>query len=52
MTVELQIEAKILKILGNHTRIVQFKGMMEGGILLEFAPHGNLHDYLIAHPET
>ncbi len=52
MTAELQIEAKILQILGNHPRIVQFKGTTEDGILLEFAPNGNLHDYLTAHPET
>ncbi|KAJ2905729.1 kinase-like protein [Zalerion maritima] len=47
-----QIEAKILSILGRHPRIVQLKGRTKDGLLLEFAPNGNLHDYLMAHPEA
>jgi len=47
-----QIEAKILDILGRHPRIVQSKGIRKEGLLLEFAPNGNLHDYLTAHPEA
>jgi serine/threonine protein kinase len=39
-------------VLGNHPRIIQSKGLTEDGLLLEFAPNGNLHDYLSAHPET
>lgn len=48
----LHIEAKMFDVLGSHPRIVQSKGLTEDGLLLEFAPHGNLHDYLTAHPET
>lgn len=47
-----RIEAKILSVLGHHPRIVQLKGLVNDGLLLELAPNGNLHDYLIAHPET
>ncbi|KAH8649592.1 hypothetical protein BGZ61DRAFT_542268 [Ilyonectria robusta] len=47
----IQIEAKILSVLGHHPRIVQSKGLTKDSLLLEFAPNGNLHDYLIAHPE-
>ncbi|KAF2844328.1 kinase-like protein, partial [Plenodomus tracheiphilus IPT5] len=49
---ELQIEAKMLDVLGSHPRVVRSKGLTGDGLLLEFAPHGNLHDYLTAHPET
>jgi hypothetical protein len=42
----IQIEAQILSILGMHPRIVQSKGLTGDGLLLEFAPNGNLHDYL------
>lgn len=45
-----QIEAKMLNVLGSHPRIVQSKGLTKDGLLLEFAQHGNLHDYLVAHP--
>lgn len=48
---ELRIEAKMLDILEHHPRIVQSKGLTEVGLLLEFAPSGNLHEYLTAHPE-
>lgn len=48
----IQIEAKILSVLGHHPRIVQSKGLTKDSLLLEFAPNGNLHDYLIAHPEV
>ncbi|KAF4510677.1 hypothetical protein G6O67_002552 [Ophiocordyceps sinensis] len=47
-----RIEAKILSVLGHHPRIVQSKGLVDDGLLLEFAPNGNLHDYLVAHPEA
>ncbi|KAF1842061.1 kinase-like protein [Cucurbitaria berberidis CBS 394.84] len=49
---ELQIEAKMLSVLGRHPRIVQSKGLTKDGLLLEFAPNGNLHDYLTANPDT
>lgn len=47
-----QIEAKILSILGSHSRVVQSKGLTKDGLLLEFAPNGNLCDYLTTHPEV
>ncbi|KAK7178102.1 serine threonine protein kinase [Paraphaeosphaeria sporulosa] len=47
-----QIEAKIYSVLGSHPRIVQSKGIRKDGLLLEFAPNGNLHEYLTAHPEA
>lgn len=47
-----QIEASILGILGSHPRIIQSKGLTKDGLLLEFAPNGNLHDYLATHPEV
>jgi serine/threonine protein kinase len=49
---ELRIEAKMLEVLGQHPHIVQSKGLTEDGLLLEFAPNGNLHHHLTAHPET
>ena len=47
-----QIEAKIHSVLGRHPRIVQSKAIRKDGLLLEFAPNGNLHEYLTAHPEA
>lgn len=47
-----RIEAKILSVLGRHPRIAQSKGLTKDGLLLQFAPNGDVHDYLIAHPET
>ncbi len=47
-----QIEAKILGILGSHPRVVQSKGLTKDGLLLEFALNGNLYDYLTIHPEV
>ncbi|KAF1957549.1 kinase-like protein [Byssothecium circinans] len=49
---QIRIEAQILSILGSHPRIVQSRGLTEDGLLLEFVPNGNLHDYLLAHPES
>lgn len=48
----IRIESQILGVLGNHPRIIQSKGLTEDGLLLEFAPNGNLHDYLTTHPEV
>jgi serine/threonine protein kinase len=48
----IRIESQILGVLGNHPRIIQSKGLTEYGLLLEFAPNGNLHDYLTTHPEV
>ncbi|KAH8708422.1 kinase-like domain-containing protein [Phaeosphaeriaceae sp. PMI808] len=39
ISAELQIEAKMYKILKNHPRIVRFKGITEDGILLKFTPN-------------
>ncbi|KAK4112599.1 kinase-like protein [Canariomyces notabilis] len=47
-----RIEAKMLEVLGSHPRIVQFTGLTDDGLLLEFMPNGNVHDYLSAHPDV
>ncbi|KAK4240896.1 kinase-like protein [Achaetomium macrosporum] len=47
-----QIEAKMLEVLGPHPRIIRFKGLTEDGLLLEFMPNGNVYDYLSAHPDV
>ncbi|GAB1312201.1 hypothetical protein MFIFM68171_02411 [Madurella fahalii] len=44
-----QIEAKMLEVLGPHPRIVQSKGLTEYGLLLEFMLNGNVYDYLSVH---
>lgn len=42
----LNAECAILKQLGTHPCIIEFKGKHEGGLLLEFAPHGSLESYI------
>ncbi len=42
----------MLDILGSHARIIQSRGLTTNGLLLEFAPNGNLNDYLTAHPDV
>ncbi|KAJ5159144.1 uncharacterized protein N7500_008795 [Penicillium coprophilum] len=42
----LEIEAQLLDLLYAHPRIIQSKGLTEHGLLLEFAPNGNLSDYI------
>lgn len=47
-----QIEAKMLAVLGPHPRIAQSKGLTDDGLLLEFMPNGNVYDYLSTHPDV
>ena len=47
-----RIEAKILEVLGSHSRIVQSKGLTKDGLLLEFAPKGDIQEYFTANPDV
>lgn len=49
---QVRIEAKMLDLLGSHPRIIQSKGLTKHGLLLEFMPNGNAHDYLSAHSDV
>ena len=42
----LHVEEQILEVLGQHDRIISFKGKHEDGLLLEFMPNGSVADYL------
>jgi serine/threonine protein kinase len=42
----LEVEEQILRILGQHPRIVQLKGKHEDGLLLEYLPNGSIERYL------
>ena len=42
----LQIEAQLLEILESHPRIIQSNGLTEHGLILQYAPNGNLRDYI------
>lgn len=42
----LNVEEQILEILGQHHRIISFKGKHEDGLLLEYMPNGSVADYL------
>lgn len=42
----IEIEAKIYEAIGNHPRIIEFKGLNEHGLLLQRARNGNLKDYI------
>lgn len=42
-------EAAILEVVGAHERIIGYKGQHDDGLLLEYAPRGNLYDYVQAH---
>ncbi|MCJ1473155.1 hypothetical protein MMC13_001806 [Lambiella insularis] len=42
----LDVEEQILGILGQHHRIIRFKGKHEDGLLLEYMPNGSIADYL------
>ena len=43
---DLDAELSMLERLGNHHRIIQFKGQHEDGLLLEYAPNGTLEKYV------
>lgn len=42
----LDVEEQILEILGQHHRIINFKGKHEDGLLLESMTNGSVADYL------
>jgi serine/threonine protein kinase len=42
----LDVEEQILRVLGEHRRIISFKGKHEEGLLLEHMPNGSVADYL------
>ena len=42
----LQVENRILQILGQHLRIIRFVGAHEDGLLLEYLPSGSVERYL------
>ncbi|MCJ1478789.1 hypothetical protein MMC13_007473 [Lambiella insularis] len=42
----LVVEEQILEVLGQHHRIISFKGKYEDGLLLEYMPNGLVADYL------
>lgn len=42
----LRIESSILQRLGKHSRVIEFKGEHEDGLLLEYAPNGSLANYI------
>lgn len=48
----LEVEEKILNILGNHPRIVRLRHRHEAGLLLEYMPNGSVEKYLLRHPDT
>jgi hypothetical protein len=42
----LDVEEQIFGVLGEHRRIIRFKGKHEEGLLLERMPNGSVADYL------
>ncbi|MCJ1382442.1 hypothetical protein MMC17_005555 [Xylographa soralifera] len=42
----LEVEEQIFGVLGQHHRIIRFKGKHEDGLLLEYMPNGSIADYL------
>ncbi|KAH7346342.1 hypothetical protein BKA65DRAFT_551254 [Rhexocercosporidium sp. MPI-PUGE-AT-0058] len=42
----LEVEEQILRKLGKHHRIIQFKGRHKDGLLLEYLPNGSIERYL------
>lgn len=45
-----RVEAQLLETLGSHPRVVAFKGLTEHGLALQYAPNGNLYNYMISDP--
>lgn len=46
----LQIEAKLFEAIGSHPRIVACNGLTEHGLILQYAPNGNLKEYIACNP--
>lgn len=42
----IQIEARLLEVLGSHPRIITSKGLTEHGLMLQRASNGSLNDYI------
>lgn len=45
-----RVEAQLLETLGSHPRVVAFKGLTEHGLALQYAPNGNLYNYMTSDP--
>ncbi len=41
----IDVEEQILEVLGQHQRIIKFKGKHEDGLILEYMPNGSVADY-------
>ena len=48
----LQVEARIFEAIGPHDRIIGFQGRQGEGILLDYAPHGSVANYVEDNPTT
>ncbi|KAK8048263.1 hypothetical protein PG994_009993 [Apiospora phragmitis] len=48
----LEVEIRILEILGDHSRIIRLKGKHEDGLLIEYMPNGSVKAYLRNNPGT
>ena len=46
----IEVEARLLTELGSHPRIVNSYGLSEHGLLLQYAPNGNLSEYIRSAP--
>ncbi|KAH8433040.1 uncharacterized protein LDX57_010679 [Aspergillus melleus] len=46
----IEIEAKILFILGSHPRILASKGLNENGLVLQYASNGNVYERVTSEP--
>lgn len=46
----IQVEARLLEVLGSHPRIIRSHGLTEHGLLLQYASNGNLSDYIAENP--
>ncbi|OQE15756.1 hypothetical protein PENFLA_c030G04835 [Penicillium flavigenum] len=47
----IQVKAQLLEIVGSHPRIIKSHGLTEHGLLLQYAPKGNLSDYFAENPD-
>ena len=47
----LEIESKLLCIAADHHRIIKSRGLADDGLLLEYASHGNIYDYIVEKPQ-
>lgn len=47
----IKTEARLLKVVGSHPRIIAFGGITEHGLVLQRALNGNLKDYMVTQPD-